>query len=245
MNIHKILKEMKLNDTERQILDYLETNSHDILNMRIQKVADDNFTSTSSVFRLSKKLGFSGYKELTYYLANSHHESALSDMDEHASVNLAKDIHSMINLNTNSLQLLKASLQGEPSIAIIANGYSAIIGEYLYKKLLTRGIRCIQLTSSDSNKLIENNLANLTHLISISRSGETPSLFNRLKAIEVTTPKLMKISFTQNSNNSIALQSDIPFMIIDENKADWDNLTSSQFHPFLLIYIEFMLSKLF
>lgn len=245
MSIHKIIKGIKLNETEQQILDYLEDNSHHVLDIRIQKVAEDNFTSTSSVFRLSKKLGFSGYKELTYYLANNHHDSAMAAIDEAASLHLANDIHSMINLNKDALQSLKTSLETSPSIAIIANGYSAIIGEYLYKKMLTKGIRCIQLTASDSNKIIDYNLSNLTHIICISRSGETASLLNQLKEIEKNAPHITRIGFTQNSNNSIAVQSHTAFMIVDENKRDWDNLTISQFHPFLLIYIEYMLSSLF
>ena len=62
-----MLKDTKLNDTEQQILSYLEFHSDQILDIRIQKVAEDNYTSTSTVFRLAKKMGFSGYKELTYY----------------------------------------------------------------------------------------------------------------------------------------------------------------------------------
>lgn len=54
--------------------------------------------------------------------------------------------------------------------------------------MLTKGIRCIQLTASDSNKIIDYNLSNLTHIICISRSGETASLLNQLKEIGKNAP---------------------------------------------------------
>lgn len=247
MNINKILKEVKLNSTEEQILHYLEANSKNILNIRIQKVANDNFTSTSSVFRLAKKLGFSGYKELSYFLTNSHKDNDLSNMDELSALSLAKDIHFMFNKNKNAFNLLKSSFEANNSIIIIANGYSSILGEYLYKKLLMKGIRTMQISATDSNKILENNLNNLTHVIIISRSGETVSLLNLLKIVldAKTHHNIQIVSFTQNSNNSIAKQADIDFKIIDANKADWDNLSSSQFHPFLLMYFEHLLDNLF
>lgn len=40
MKFKKILKDIKLNDTEQQVLAYLEYHSDQILNIRIQKVAN-------------------------------------------------------------------------------------------------------------------------------------------------------------------------------------------------------------
>lgn len=245
MKFKKMLKDTKLNDTEQQILSYLEFHSDQILDIRIQKVAEDNYTSTSTVFRLAKKMGFSGYKELTYYLNNIHHESELSDVDENAAQNLATDIFTMMSENQLALKAFKSSLTSQPFIAIVANGYASIIGEYLYKKILTRNIRCLLRTSTDSDKLLENNLQDITHIIVISRSGETASLLKTLENVKENFSHIKTICFTQDTNNSIMHLSDIPFMIIDENKGDWDNVSVSQFHPFLLMYFEYMLEKLF
>lgn len=80
------------------------------MNIRIQKVAEDNYTSTSTVFRLAKKMGFSGFKELTYYLNNVHQGSELSEVDKNAANVLATDIFTMMSENQMSLKLFQSSL---------------------------------------------------------------------------------------------------------------------------------------
>ena len=50
-------------DSEREIADYILSQKEKILEQSVHDICDATFTSTSSVVRLCRKIGFSGYKE--------------------------------------------------------------------------------------------------------------------------------------------------------------------------------------
>lgn len=50
-------------DTERKIVDYIIENVEDIPNMYVKQLASLTYSSHSAIIRLSKKLGFSGYRD--------------------------------------------------------------------------------------------------------------------------------------------------------------------------------------
>lgn len=53
----------KLNKNENELLKYFLDNSDKIKNMTIQDVAKNAYTSTASIVRFCKKLGYSGFSE--------------------------------------------------------------------------------------------------------------------------------------------------------------------------------------
>ncbi|MCL2280081.1 MAG: hypothetical protein FWC20_11870, partial [Oscillospiraceae bacterium] len=52
-----------LNNTERQLYEYVLRNMDTVKELTIQKFAANHFLSTTTIFRFTKKLGFSGYSE--------------------------------------------------------------------------------------------------------------------------------------------------------------------------------------
>lgn len=235
------MKSIKLNETEKQILQYLQDNIEDLGHIGIRKVADANWTSPSSVFRLAQKLGFSGYKEFSYYLTS--HTLAKQDVTSETDIlTLARDINLTLSCNQSALDKLIDTMGPQSSILMIANGYSDIIASYFAKKLTVYGYRVIQISSSGSYTIVENNLAHITHIIILTRSGETRSLIAILKKFPIQDKVI--ICFTQEVKSTIAKLADVTFAIVDENQGDWDNINYSQFHPMLLFFIEHLLSKL-
>lgn len=51
-------------DIEKTVLEYINHYEDDIKKLTIQTLADDTFTSKSTIFRLAKKLGFEGYTDM-------------------------------------------------------------------------------------------------------------------------------------------------------------------------------------
>ncbi|MDK6688151.1 MULTISPECIES: MurR/RpiR family transcriptional regulator [Aerococcus] len=204
-NIHKMILNEQLSDTEKSILYYLKENQNILLNLRINDVAKANFTSPSTVFRLAKKIGFSGYKELMYYLSNLSEGGNLHSIDRNITLDFANHLYLMLKNNENSKMNFISSLSKKSYIAIIAQGYSAIIAEYLYKKLLVKNYKSIILTSTDSMKILENNINDISHLIIITRSGETKSLIRLMKLVYNSPLKLflslkIKIAILPNTH---------------------------------------------
>ena len=61
MDLKYLCEKYKLNDTEKSILNYLYRNISNLKKIGIRKVAKDNYTSTTTVYKLCKKLNFEGY----------------------------------------------------------------------------------------------------------------------------------------------------------------------------------------
>lgn len=57
-----------LSESENDLADYLLANQQKIEKLKLNDVATANFTSTTTVIRLCKKLGFSGWSELQYFI---------------------------------------------------------------------------------------------------------------------------------------------------------------------------------
>lgn len=64
MNIYDQLKQQStLSIVEKQVADFILSKGELILHMSIQDLAKQTFTSTTTIIRLCKKLGCSGFKE--------------------------------------------------------------------------------------------------------------------------------------------------------------------------------------
>lgn len=71
----------RLSDTERDILAFMLVNEQFVADSTISALAHKTFTSTSSIIRLTKKLGFSGFAELKFFVKNSLLDSSQETPD--------------------------------------------------------------------------------------------------------------------------------------------------------------------
>lgn len=71
----------RLSDTERDILAFMLNNEQFVADSTISALAHKTFTSTSSIIRLTKKLGFTGFAELKYFVKNSLAATPTSQAD--------------------------------------------------------------------------------------------------------------------------------------------------------------------
>ena len=124
-------------------------------------------------------------------------------------------------------------------IFIYANGFSGIVAEYINKKFLVMGKRCILSNGTDSIGVFENNLDYISSIIVISKSGETPMVLNKVKTAKDYGIKV--ISFTNEIGNSISKLADVSFKIDDINKLDDRNLMPNTFFPKVLVLVELLI----
>ena len=62
-----------LNQSERELFDYVVKNMNEVKSWSIQKFAAEWLVSTTTIFRFTQKLGFSGYSEfINSLLVTSH-----------------------------------------------------------------------------------------------------------------------------------------------------------------------------
>lgn len=240
MDISKLIQNKGLTEIEIKVLKYMIDNIDDINKMGVRGVAKNNFTSTSTIMRLAKKLGYSGFLELQYNLLSLTKKDFSNNLNENDFIE-SLYMDSLLKENSKiDISKFVDVLFGDDHkfIFIYANGFSGIVADYINKKLLVMGKRCILSNGTDSIGVFENNLDFISSIIVISKSGETPMVLNKVKTAKEHDIKV--ISFTNNHENSISELSDIWFKIEDTNKLDDRNLMPNTFFPKVLVLFELL-----
>ena len=86
----------KLTSTDFSILNYLIAHKEKIQNQSIHEIADDVFVSSTSIVRLAKKLGFSGFSEMKYSMKSETDDN--SEEFKSSIALLEQDIQDTLNL---------------------------------------------------------------------------------------------------------------------------------------------------
>lgn len=230
----QIRNHAKLSANEEAILEFIEHNLDKIGSMTIQTMAKQTFSSTSTIFRLAKKLGFDGYSEMIYELTHYQGQHTLNEENVNE---LAEIFSAVFERNRKTSEELKHLFaNNDATIYILGTGYSGIIAEYLYKKLLGKGTNVIFSNGADSNALFLNNINRIDILLCVSKSGLTPTITE--KAQIANQHQIPIVSFTQDSENKLATLATHNFVIENHQKFDWNNQKTGLFFPVLLMVFE-------
>jgi len=243
MEIDKLIKDSNLTQLEENVLRYIVSNIDNVMKIGVRGVAKANYTSTSTIMRLSKKLGYTGFIDMHYHLMplvkkDTHYDEASSDflskeqLDSLLKYTSEKQINDFLDyLNEKSYKFN----------FIYATGFSVIAAEYINKKLLLLGKRCILASGTDSASIFENNLDSIGTMLVISKSGETRQVLSKVKTAKEN--KINIVSFTGETDNTLSRLADVSFKIQDNNKSDDRNVMPSVFFPNLLLLFEFLIYK--
>lgn len=230
-------------EMENSVLEYLKLHKSNLKQLTIQKLADETYTSKSTIFRLSKKLGFDGFTDMIYHLSKQEVNVENSNLDTYIN-GISEDVRKIFVQNEKALIQFGQIIQdNENALYVIGTGYSGILGEYFYKKVLGKGELVYYSNGADSNTLFLNNLHRISHIICISKSGETEMVNN--KAMIAKEHGKGVISFTHSYDNTLAKQSDIAFIVDDNQFLDRNNIYSTHFYSLLLLYLEYVIEQSF
>lgn len=241
VDLRKLTEGKNLTETETDVLRYIISHMDNILKIGVRGVARENFTSTSTIMRLTKKLGYSGFVDMYYKLLPMVSRREKSTADDLVFLNSFCS-NSLLQYNSyDDMKLFarKISSIGNGYIFLYATGFSAIPMEYLTKKLLVLGIRCIASNGMDSIGVFENNLQQMSMLIVISRSGETNWVVDRVKTARENG--IYTVSFTNETPNRVSTMADMRFRIEDSNKLDSRNMKANTFFPNVMMLMELLI----
>lgn len=231
MNTEHLINKHNLDNLECKIVQYLYKNINNIKNIGIRKVAADNFTSTSMIYKLAKKLGFDGYADMIHYIAYTYNENNKIEKISNYS-ELYKSVHPYKDKFIHLLNHYK-----DKQIVITGMGFSDIISSFISESLFIRGFKTSPTLHIEL--LSEQNQDNLL-LIAISQSGETSRL---VEVVEKATLNNFKvIAFTANKNSRIADMAylSIPIGEYDSFKTVNDSLNT--FFGELLLVFEYLIN---
>ena len=193
MNIEHLSEKFELNNLEKQIVSYIQEHLIELKSIGIRQMAKDNYTSTSTIYKLCKKFGFDGYSDMIYHLT--------STKDNHTI-----DFHEQYRSFYEQFQSL---LQDHSKrIIVFGLGFSAPIAEYMQQRLTLLGYQamCVVHMEMFSPHFFDN-----TVFIVVSYSGKTPRLNEIIKTAHHNHVPI--ISFIGNAHSPIIHLSSLPITI--------------------------------
>lgn len=192
MNLVHLSEKYELNNLEKQIVSYMQVHLFELKSIGIRQMAKDNYTSTSTIYKLCKKFGFEGYSDMIYHLTSTKDTSI--DF-QHKYLEYKKYFSSLLNNQSKR-------------IIVFGLGFSAPIAEYIQQRLTLLGYQAICVVHMEMfNHIFNNN----TLLMIISYSGQTPRLNEIVKTAHEN--QIPIISFVANEQSPIFHDSTLPILI--------------------------------
>ena len=226
MDFKYLCDKYQLNDTETTILKYLQENILDLKKIGIRKVAKDNYTSTTTVYKLCKKLNFEGYSDMIYHFTYS---SQIDDSE--TNIDIYTNTNKQIDNNLEEFNSILKKYENK-LIMFVSTGISQTIANYMNERLSVNGYRSI---ANAHLQLLSKNHKNEVLVFAISRSGETKSIIDILE--QARNNDIEVISFVGNANSKIAKLSTLPIIIHGQDDfAKLKNPPNTFFSELLLIF---------
>lgn len=157
MIIEQLFGKKKLTESEKQIINFIESNPRLVINLSLEELSQKCYVSQASIIRLCKKLGTKGFAEFKIKLASEINTFVFNDKDIHvdvpidSNVNGKEIVETFFNLTSQSLQtafnnldyntLRRASLMISSAdvVHIYGRGESLILAEDFHYKLTRIG----------------------------------------------------------------------------------------------------------
>ncbi|WP_423188975.1 MurR/RpiR family transcriptional regulator [Alkalibacterium sp. f15] len=131
----------ELTDVDQSIYGYISNNIEKVPYMRVREIAKESHTSSSSVMRFIRKIGFDSYNEFKYSFKETNSEpETVSQRQEILGVNnFSNDVYEVME------QVARLILQAE-NIVFFGMGSSGAMCDYAARRLATIGFNAHSLT---------------------------------------------------------------------------------------------------
>ena len=237
LDVTKLFGDIKFTSLEESIITYILNNIDSCMDEGIRGIAKKTYTSPSTIIRLSKKLGYNGFVELVYSL-----KIKVSTEDNNEFINA---IENKQIFSTNYDEAINDFIDciDKGNILVSAEGFSELVSKYIYMKLLVLGKKSVLSTFIDFDILFDNHVETIDSVMLISKSGEGNHCVKTCMLAKERNLKI--ISFTGNSQSTLAKNSDITFIIPDCEKVDNDNFYPNPFFGYCIETFELIIHKYF
>lgn len=199
----------RLNETDIYILERIVSNESKLSNIGIEELAKLCNTSKSTIMRLTKKIGFSGYSEFKNYLKWENKNNANSDINSELFSIMNTDFQATMKLLEDSLSIQEVAkkIYGSNMILLYSTGvgqkYCASEMQRLFMQLNKHMYRAdgYEEFSLSSKNLKENDLVFI-----FSLSGDAKGLEDVLHILKLN--KVTIVSITNMQQNKLSTLAD-------------------------------------
>ncbi|MGD7043243.1 MurR/RpiR family transcriptional regulator [Jeotgalibacillus proteolyticus] len=188
----------KLTPTEKQVLYYMDQHLHEGMRLSLSEIAKVNNVSTTTIVRLSHKLGLEGFSELKYILKSKDQPASPAASNP---VELYKQefIQAFDTIRPEDLEKLSERIKRAHQVIIVGVGLSKMIAEYFSKLLMQTGKQTYYTYESHMIDLLPNMVKPDDLVFFISTSGETKTL---IQAAEKLSYQVVDTAAITNSSDS-------------------------------------------
>ena len=233
-----------LNQTERQLFDYVVKNMDEVKSMSIQKFAATHFLSTTTIFRFTQKLGFSGYSDFINSLLITSHQTRPMEIPDviqnkvYCEEYLKNIMEAVRVMPPKKIAQVQKVLSLRPNVYIFTDEDANDIGHYCEKLFIGAGLKTYFPEVGYQVQAALDNIEDDDLLIILSYAGREAKLVEMIERI-LFKKKPFLLSVTRADNNIIQNMSDVNFyMFADEITMHGINLTS---HVSILMIIELLI----
>ncbi len=192
MNLIHLSEKYELNHLEKQIVEYIQEHILELKSIGIRQMAKDNYTSTSTIYKLCNKFGFEGYSDMIYHLTST------KDND--------------INFKNRYLEYKSSFLSlvcdKSKRIIVYGVGFSFPVAEYIQQRLTLLGYQALCAVHMEMFSELFNKD---TIFIIVSYSGQTPRLNDLVQT--ACQNQVPVVSFVGNSHSPIYQDSTLSILI--------------------------------
>ncbi|MGX7352195.1 MurR/RpiR family transcriptional regulator [Enterococcus canis] len=201
----------QFSETDASIYNYIILEHRTIPEKTLREIAQETHTSTSSVMRLIRKLGFDSFPELKTYLKNQPKTDDSGQPDYRTAVMQLLDQNNFSTNLEDRLTAFAQKLQEMDSIVLIGIGISGVIAEYGALRLATLGLNSFALDNLyyPLHTRLQHSPKNM--LIYITNSGKTVDLLDSAAYFK-PLPDFTSACITSDETSPIAQLSDYVFV---------------------------------
>lgn len=225
----KTIHEEELTDTDSDILDHLEKQLPLIPNLTISELSQKIYTSSTSLHRLVKKLGFDGYTEFKYiiedYLKNKDKEDGRFSNGNDYLFNTIEDMKITYKLNEGVLEEVIKDLFSHNDIYCFGTGWKQKqIVDNFANDLLYYGHSVKTLRNTDDLEIASRHFDEHSLVVIVSLSGD---LKNYKQTVEGMYEPIVGVSiYSDNPLSRLATHS-LQFVdsSLDIENHHWSSIT--------------------
>jgi RpiR family glv operon transcriptional regulator len=233
-----------LNKTERQLYEYTLKNMDKVKDMSIQKLAAEQFLSTTTIFRFTQKLGFSGYSDFIGSLLFTSYQKYHMDVPDVMREKIYREeyikniLEAVRVMPKEKIKQVHQVLDKKPQVYIITDEEAHDIGRYCEKLFIGIGLYTYFPEAGYQTQVMLERIKDDDLLIVLSYSSTELALLETIKRILVDKKPFL-LSFTRADNNIVQNLSDVNFFIfVDEIILNNINLTT---HVPIMMLVELII----
>ena len=222
-----------LNQTDRDLFEYVVKNMDHVKDLSIQKFAAERFLSTTTIFRFTQKLGFSGYTDFVNSLLVTIHQAKDMEIPQalhnkiYSEEYLKNIIEAVRIMPVDLVAQVMDVLESTPKIFILTDEHASLIGQYSEKLFLGLGFTTYFPEAVYQTRSLLDTIKSGDMIIALSYSGQDHELINIIENVFVNEKPFL-LSITRAENNVLESLSDVNFYVFaEEIHINGMNLTSN------------------